>query len=120
MVDIFEIINSSETIALFSHLNSDGDAIGSMMCFKNYLDSLGKNTYAFLQRPIGENYYFLGIDDVANISSLREYDLAICTDCPGTKRFGQYEAEFFKAKHSINIDHHMENDNFADINIVVR
>lgn len=118
MVDIFEIIDKSKTIALFSHLNSDGDAIGSLMAFKYYLDTLGKETYVFLQRPIGDNFYYMGINEVANIKSLSQYDLAICTDSPNSSRFGQYEQEFLKAKDSISIDHHLDNSNYAKVNIV--
>ena len=118
MVNIFEIINSCKTIALFAHINPDGDAIGSLMTLKRYIDSLGKDVYVFLQRPISENYYFMGINEVANIKFNNSYDLAISVDCPNVKRFGEYEKEFLKAKISINIDHHMDNEFFAMHNIV--
>ncbi len=118
MENIFDLIKSSETIAIFAHINCDGDAVGSAMAFKKYIDSLGKKCCVFIQRPISENYYFMGIDEVANKESLDSYDLAIAVDCPNTKRFGQFEVEFFKAKISINIDHHLDNDFFGTQNIV--
>ena len=118
MTNIFEIIDSCKKIALFAHINPDGDAIGSMMTFKKYLDSIGKEVFVFLQRPISENYYYMGINEVANKKSASSYDLAIAVDCPNTKRFGEYEKEFFKAEMSINIDHHLDNEYFATHNIV--
>lgn len=118
MNGIFELISKSKTIALFGHINCDGDAVGSVMAFRNYLSDLGKKTYVFLQKPISDNYYFMEVDKYANKSNLLEYDLAISCDCPNTKRFGIYETEFYKCKKSINIDHHPDNENFADINIV--
>lgn len=113
-----ELVRKSRTIALFAHINSDGDANGSVMAMKHLLDGMGKETYVFLPLPINESYWFLGANKVSCVKSLASYDLAIGLDCPNTNRFGQCKAEFFKAKASINIDHHMDNENFANINIV--
>lgn len=113
-----ELVRKSKTIALFAHINSDGDANGSVMAMKHLLDGMGKETYVFLPLPINESYWFLGANKVSCVKSLASYDLAIGLDCPNTNRFSQCKTEFFKAKASINIDHHMDNENFANINIV--
>ena len=40
---IFNIIEKSNTIALFGHKSPDGDAIGSVLCFYEMLSNIGKN-----------------------------------------------------------------------------
>lgn len=47
------------------------------------------------------------------------YDLVICLDCNNISRLGKFQEVFDKAKNSINIDHHHDNTNFANLNIVV-
>ena len=116
--DIKNLIEDCKTVALFAHMNPDGDAIGSVLAFKNMLDSLKKETFVFLPTPISDTFDFLDIQNIVNKNKLGKYDLAICLDCPNTKRFGEWEKEFFKAKKSIKIDHHIVTDNFATICVV--
>ena len=118
MKEIIDVINNNYTFAILSHVNADGDAIGSIMAIKQLLDSLNKRTYIFLQEPVSENYNFLGIAEYKNKFALSSYDVAICLDCPNIKRFGSWEREFHKSQISINIDHHPDNENFADYNLV--
>ena len=118
MSEWFDLVKKSETIALFTHINSDGDANGSVMAMYHTLKNLGKDVYVFIPTPINRSYWFTGSNKISCKRKLKSYDLAIALDCPNTKRFGQCETEFFKAKHSICIDHHLENANFADITFV--
>lgn len=118
MTNWLDLINQSKTVALFSHLNSDGDANGSVMAMKHWLDDLGKETYVFVPTPINLSYCFNGVDKFSCTKYADSYDLAIGLDAPNTKRFGQCEKEFFKAKKSICFDHHLDNQNYANITIV--
>ena len=118
MSNWLDLINQSKTVALFSHVNSDGDANGSVMAMKHWLDALGKETYVFVPTPINLSYCFTGVDKFSCVKYANSYDLAIGLDAPNTKRFGQCEKEFFKAKKSICFDHHLENQNYANITIV--
>lgn len=115
---LLDAILQSNTIALFSHINADADAIGSLMAIYNYCKEQKKQVFVFLQKPISQNYNFLGINKVANKKILASYDLAIGLDCPNVERFGIYQNEFKKAKFSYSVDHHLGHENFADINIV--
>ena len=111
-------IEQSKTIAIFAHINADGDAVGSVMATKHYLDNIGKDTFVFLQDPISQNFAFTGVHTFANKRSLKSYDLAICLDAPTTKRFGEWEKEYFKAKKTIKIDHHIAEGKIADLEFV--
>ena len=118
MTDWLELIKNSKTIAIFSHINSDGDAVGSAMAFKHLLDDMKKDVYVFIPTPISQSFCFLDIDKFSCKRYAKKYDLAICLDAPNTKRFGQCEPEYFKAKNSICIDHHMDNEHYADITLL--
>ena len=116
--DWLDLINQSKTIALFSHINSDGDANGSVMAMKHLLDAMGKETYVFVPSPISVSYAFTGVCDISCTKHLKSYDLAIGLDAPNPKRFGQCEPEFHKAQKTICIDHHADNEFYADITIL--
>lgn len=116
--EFLKLLNKSKTVALFSHINADGDAVGSIMAIYRLCKLKNKEVYVFLQEPISTNYNFLGINVVANNGNLPFYDLAICLDCPTSQRFGIYEKEFKKALNSVCIDHHLGNEEFADLNII--
>ena len=118
MTDWLNLIKEASTIALFSHINSDGDANGSVMAMKHMLENLNKKVYVFVPLPISESFHFTGVNKYSCIENSNKYDLAIALDAPNTKRFGQCEPEFFKAKKSISIDHHMDNEHYAEITIL--
>lgn len=118
MTEWLDLIKNSNSVALFSHINSDGDAVGSVMAFKHLLESMNKEVYVFIEAPISESFCFLDVDKISCKKSAKEYDLAIGLDCPNTKRFGVCESEYFKAKKTLCIDHHMDNVYYADLTIL--
>ena len=40
-------------------------------------------------------------------------------DCASVDRLGQAQKYFIEAKKTINIDHHISNDSFADVNHII-
>ena len=115
---IVNAIKQSKNIAIFSHINSDPDAVGSCIALKLMLEQYDKNVDVFIEEPISTNFEFMGINDHINKNKFKNYDLSIGLDCPNTKRFGKYQKVFYKAKNSINIDHHPDNEKFAKLNFV--
>lgn len=63
------------------------------------------------------HYSFMQYYDCINKASLSDYDLLIIVDCGDRFRMGKY-AEFLGKVHSIQFDHHISNDGFADENYV--
>lgn len=113
----------AESVALASHVNPDGDALGSLLAASIGLRSLGKATSATwpaeaLEMP--PSYTFLpGTDALVAPSSLPEADLYLALDCGAGDRLGLLESTFRDAPVSINVDHHPGNDRFAKFNLVV-
>ncbi|MBN1573949.1 MAG: bifunctional oligoribonuclease/PAP phosphatase NrnA [Deltaproteobacteria bacterium] len=120
--EISRVIDDAESFFLTSHLNPDGDAIGSILAFKGILNKLGHDPVLYMEDPVPENFKFLpGSDKIIhhmNGISGRTFDLAIVVDSTDWMRTGgpfEPEVNFRKV---INIDHHKSNTNFGDINLV--
>lgn len=111
-------IEKAHKIAIFSHINTDADAIGSSVALKLALEQKNKKVGIFIQAPIPTNYNYLGVEKYVNCSNIKNFDLAIGLDCPETSRFGDNQKIFYKITDSIQIDHHLGNKNFAKLNMV--
>ncbi len=57
--DIVSLINNNQEFILTSHVNPDGDSIGSEIALHLYLKSLGKNAGILNYSPTPDNYTFL-------------------------------------------------------------
>ncbi len=62
--DIVSLINNNQEFILTSHVNPDGDSIGSEIALYLYLKSLGKNARVLNYSPTPDNYTFLDKDRV--------------------------------------------------------
>ena len=114
-------IKKAKTIIIFHHVAPDGDGLGSTLALKemiSQLDNVSKLD-AVITGKIPDIYKFLpGIEYLkkSNDSSLHHsYDLAIALDCACKDRLGDATELFNNARSTINIDHHISDDGFADI-----
>lgn len=112
-------MQNSKNIAIFTHANADGDAIGSAFAFYFFLKGLGKNVDVFCKTTLPSQLKFLEVEELINKKTVTcAYDLAICVDCNTLEMTNIYAQDFLKCKSSISFDHHPNNPGFADINIV--
>lgn len=112
------IIDSSNSIAIISHVNPDADNLGSLTALSESLRLLGKNVQPICIDEIPLNLYYLkGIDKLTNDWE-KEYDLLFVLDTSSKDRLGSASGIIEKAKISINIDHHISNNLELDYNIV--
>ena len=114
---IKNLINESKSILLLTHVDPDGDAVGSVLAFYHYLSSINKNVDMVIL-AIPKVFNFLpSIDKVVDTTN-KEYDLGIVVDCATKDRIGQNEDVFSKCKNTIVIDHHISNTNYGNLNYV--
>lgn len=116
-------IKSSKNILIVSHINPDGDTLGSMCALYSLIkDNFKKKCTMTLVSKLPSTYEFLPYIDEAvfieDIDLSREFDLVICVDVASLDRCAEAQILFNKAKQTINIDHHETNQGYADINIV--
>lgn len=114
----FQKLNNANKVAIFTHANVDGDAIGSAFAFYFYLKGLNKQVDVFTKTTIPSQLRFLGVEDKLNKKTCNKYDLAIAVDCATLDMMNTYSEEFFKVEDKIVFDHHASNSHYANLNIV--
>ncbi|NCN07834.1 hypothetical protein GW933_04090 [Candidatus Falkowbacteria bacterium] len=120
MNEITTKINQANNILIVSHRRPDSDAIGSSLAMFFYLQSLGKNPKVFNIGPVPIYFDFLpGIEIVCSSENIlnNQFDLVIALDLAGLDHAG-IDDKFFKNNYVINIDHHISNTNFGNINFI--
>jgi len=123
-IKFIQALNNARSVALISHISPDGDTLGSMLALKELLENYAavEKIDALINGKVPDIYTFLpGIEFVKNIenkSLYQNYDIAVAIDCGSFDRLGDALSIFRNAKLTVNIDHHVSNNKFGDINIV--
>lgn len=112
---IIEYLKNSSNVLIASHINQDGDAIGSLLSVGLALDSLNKKTFLFNESPIPAVYRFLpGIELVKHeIDDSNIFDTAVILDCGNLERIGKSAGAVSLIPVIINIDHHVTNSGYG-------
>lgn len=118
--DFFKLVQQSNNILISAHVNPDGDAIGSSFGLALVLQSLGKNAKIIRNDHYPTNLEFLKREDLYFNDDFDDIDLFIAVDSADMKRIGISKTYFDKAKSTVCIDHHITNEGYADINIILR
>lgn len=118
-----DIIKASKNILIISHLNPDGDTLGSMCgMYSAIKDNFKKKADMLLLSKVPSVYEFLPYINEAKLLDLydksREYDLVIDVDIAAYDRMCEASILFEKAKFTVNIDHHKTNNSYAKMNFV--
>ena len=116
---IAKFILESKKIGITYHVSPDGDAVGSVLALFNALKSLNKDCYILSKDTLSDNLKFLkGSDEVTGeiTEPDDETDIVVVLDCGNLERVS---ANFKKFTGTIvNIDHHLSNDKYGDINYI--
>lgn len=114
-----EKIKASENIYIASHIQPDGDNIGSMLALGMAIKKIKEKVFVLKSDDIPSDFLFLpNVNMINNHTNNAEIDLFITLDTSDENRLGQNKEILAQAKTIINIDHHISNTNFGDINIV--
>lgn len=117
MIPIIHQVKRSNHILIASHSDPDGDALGSLLALGLALTKLGKKTTLYNESTIPAVYRFLPSVKriVHRIKKPSGYDCAVVLDCGDISRLGADWEKVGKVDHIINIDHHISNTGFGDI-----
>ena len=118
---IKEKIDKSKSILILTHENPDGDAIGASLALYNALRKKEKNALVYIPTPDKTFSFLPGFDDVliGNVLPDREhFDACISLDCSDLNRLGVAQDLFNSFEETICIDHHITNQNYADITYI--
>ena len=119
---IEQIISENEKIFISTHINPDGDSLGSAFAMYHYLKKLGKDCRIINHSEVPLVYSFLNEKEIfneisdENIAFIKNADLGIILDIGDFYRLGEV-ANIIESTtvETINIDHHplTENDFFT-------
>ncbi|MGD9056642.1 MAG: bifunctional oligoribonuclease/PAP phosphatase NrnA [Desulfobacterales bacterium] len=120
MEQILQHIKNSHRILVTSHAEPDGDCLGSLVALGLALSKLDKTITLFNSSPIPAVYRFLpGVERILRqITEAKEYDLAIILDCGDIVRVGEDSSVVDQIPIVINIDHHVSNTGFGDVQLI--
>ena len=118
---VAEILKENNHFLVMSHTNPDGDAIGSMLGMHLALLEMGKHSRALAEEPIPAQYDFLGVRGKVSTDPKAVHeppDWIITVDCASEDRISPGTGPFRPPARLINIDHHVTNPFFGDLNVV--
>ena len=113
-------IKKSNSIALFTHITPDCDALGSVFGMYYGLKSLGKKVDIYSKEEISvvEKLLFDASIIKKTLCKPEDYDLFIACDVPVPYRLGAYEEVFVKKENTIILDHHQSSGLVGKYNFV--
>ena len=115
------IFRDNQIFALMSHVRPDGDAIGSQLGLGLALEAMGKTVHYWNEDGLPENLEFLPHSEkiVRPPHEAPEVDVAIALDTATKIRLGENNLRAAsQAKLWVNIDHHISNPRYGDVNFV--
>lgn len=123
---ILEAIKQCNNIVITTHMNPDGDAIGSALGLYFYLKETGKNPSLICIDPAPPNIVFLeGTENIeiykpqVHDVKINNADMLIIVDLNDAGRLRELSGTVFASKaRKIIIDHHMNPKDFADLYLI--
>ena len=116
---IVEELKKYSTFLITSHESGDGDSIGSQLALAFMLQKMQKEAIILNKDPVPEMYDFLpGVEKIQNETTrnLADFQVVLILDCGSLDRLG---LTIPNQNLFINIDHHLDNDNFGYLNWVM-
>lgn len=120
---VIDCIKKNKRFLIATHTNQEGDALGSELAFYMLLKKMGKSAVILNEDTLPYGYDFLPKADLIkkyknNIKGI-SFDCFVVLDCSDLKRTGEvYRINENDPRPILNIDHHISNGRFADVNWV--
>jgi phosphoesterase RecJ-like protein len=119
--DIINKIKAFSKIGITFHTSADGDSLGSALALLIGLRKLNKEVYIISKEVIPQAFMFLPhSNEISGEASepLKDTECVIVLDCGDFKRINSNFKLQDKKFELINIDHHLSNDLYGDLNFV--
>ncbi|MFK7909169.1 MAG: bifunctional oligoribonuclease/PAP phosphatase NrnA [Akkermansiaceae bacterium] len=117
--EIAKVIHDHSSFILLSHVRPDGDAIGSQIALGHSLVAMGKTVHFINEDGLPDNLAFMPGSGKIQTPPAEPVDAEVCIalDCATKPRLGEKALHAASiAKTWINIDHHISNPRYADLN----
>ncbi|MDB4398564.1 DHH family phosphoesterase, partial [Akkermansiaceae bacterium] len=121
-VEIGKAIEDHNSFVVVSHVRPDGDAIGSILALGHALEKLGKSVRYLNNDGCPPSLNFLPGSRKVEVSKevgVLDVEVAFTLDTAAHSRIGEGSLEAIKnTKLLINIDHHISNPGYGDLNYI--
>ena len=117
---IAECIRKAGSIAIASHVNPDGDTLGSATAMYLALKSAGKEVSLFCDGKVPDQLAFLPAADMFRVPEGNEgpFDLMLAVDVSDPGRLGKCAGLIGRSRMTAQIDHHSTNPMYMQVNSV--
>lgn len=118
--NVIASFRQEDSFNLVSHIQPDGDSIGSLLALGAALQQTGKEVRLFTAAAVPRKYRFLqGSESIcAKVEGWDRDAPAVVLDCSDLERTGYFQEVVSAAAMVINIDHHVTNRFFGTVNLV--
>jgi phosphoesterase RecJ-like protein len=121
-----ELVAKNGSFILTTHINPDGDALGSEIGFAEWLLSLGKKVRVINHSHTPENYKFLDLerplievyDRELHDKAILASDILFLLDTNDPQRSKSLESYFGKHRKTVLVDHHLYPKEFANYRFI--
>lgn len=117
-----EVVKAIKKYAKFlitAHVGLEGDALGSELALASLLRKLGKTAYIVNGEAVPSNYGFLpGAGKICQRLIGNDFQAVFIIDCSQKSRIGAVAGQIGCGLPIINIDHHIDNKGFGQVNWV--
>lgn len=121
---LLDRLRQGHRFLITSHINPDGDAVGSSLGLTRVLRKLGKSSMVWLHDPVPGLYSVLPGAERVHVGTEppkgfpEQFDAVIVLECPGLERCGLADAITGAGLPVLNIDHHLGNEPYGQVNWV--
>lgn len=122
---IEDCLNAASHVVLATHVNPDGDALGSLLGLADILQGSGKHVFPYLAEPVSSLYDFLPNCEFAqyDLKDLQQFVedagegnvVSIALDCGDAGRLGEAKDTLLANSPFLVIDHHRGHRPFGDV-----
>jgi phosphoesterase RecJ-like protein len=122
IMELFQLMENHQNMVIGCHVHPDGDAIGSMLALGLVLKNSGKRVELICREGVPSVYRFLEGHELIKTATDPGFipEVLICVDCAEKDRTA-IPAEIWKTPglFVVNLDHHVTNTRFGNLNIVM-
>lgn len=111
-------IDGATSVLIGTHLNPDGDALGSALAMSLWLDSIGKPNEVLCHHEPPANLEFLPGASRIRQTPTKRHDLGVVLDLDSLDRLGNTSCFFAPFEHLVVIDHHVPHEAPGTLRIV--
>lgn len=111
-------IKSADRILITSHINPDGDTIGSLIALGLGLLSIDKRVVMVSPDGVPPRYQFLPGSELVLTDIRGKADIGIAVDCGSSNQLGKFAKKFQSIRETFQVDHHDFADSFCKYLVV--